>query len=68
MRIIKHGDKYELGEITCKKCGCVFAYTKSDISLESWIDYDSYYHDEYEEEVVRCPECNNRMTKTGKNI
>ena len=68
MRIISHGDKYEIGQLTCNKCGCVFAYTKSDIKIETWTDYDSYYRDEYEEKVIRCPECNHRMNTEGKSV
>lgn len=57
MRIIKHGNQYELGEITCKKCGCVFAYNGEDIRTESYTDYSSYDHDEYNTDIVYCPEC-----------
>jgi hypothetical protein len=31
MRIIKHGELYEIGEKTCPHCKCVFAYNKKDI-------------------------------------
>ena len=39
MRIIEHGDKFELGEITCCNCHCKFAYNKSDIKIYVWTGY-----------------------------
>ena len=59
MRIIKHGNKYELGEITCKKCGCIFAYTVSDTRTELVTEYDDavYGKDTISQTVVNCPEC-----------
>lgn len=68
MRVIKHGDTYEIGIITCPSCGCVFAYTNSDVKTENWTDYSSYDRDEYSQEVVRCPECHIRLTLEGKRI
>lgn len=68
MRIIKHGNTYELGQLTCPKCGCEFAYNKTDIQVEEWTDYNSYYHDRYDEQVVHCPECRERMTLQGKSV
>ena len=51
MRIIKHGDKFEIGEATCPTCHCVFAYTREDIC-------STYNRDEgYDEYYVNCPEC-----------
>ena len=59
MRVIKHGNKYEIGKITCKNCECEFAYTTKD--LETYTDHDSYYHDQYERTVVTCPECSYKI-------
>ena len=50
MRIIEHGDKFELGEMTCYNCHCKFAYNKSDVKI-------IYDRDEYGINVVSCPEC-----------
>ena len=61
MRVIKHGNKYEIGKITCKNCECEFAYTAEDIKVETWTDYDSYYHDQYDRTIVNCPECNHKV-------
>lgn len=68
MRIKKHGNTYELGELTCPKCECVFTYNAKDITVEEWTDYNSYYHDTYDEKVVHCPECHARMTLEGKLV
>ena len=59
MRVIEHGDQYELGEKVCKQCGCKFAYNKKDIKVERISDYDegTYGHDYYNANVVFCPEC-----------
>lgn len=59
MRIIEHGDQYEIGEKTCVKCGCKFAYTKKDITVERISEYDegTYGRDFYDAKVVHCPEC-----------
>ena len=50
MRIIKHGELYEIGEKTCPHCKCVFAYNKKDIQT---IHRDN----EYCADIVVCPEC-----------
>lgn len=51
MRIIKHGDLYELGIKTCPTCGCQFSFCKRDVGT-------SYNRDEgYDEYFVSCPEC-----------
>ena len=31
MRVIKHGNKYELGVVICNNCNCNFAITSKDI-------------------------------------
>ena len=59
MRVIKHGNKYELGAVICDRCGCKFAITSSDIKTEQYTDYSSYDRDEYNVTVTHCPECNN---------
>lgn len=51
MRIIKHGDLYELGTTVCPNCHCEFAYNKKDIKEE----YDR--QDECDISIVFCPEC-----------
>jgi hypothetical protein len=63
MRIIKHGDKYELGEITCDRCGCTFAYTASDIRHEVVADFSdpNFDKDWIEQTVINCPECKKRL-------
>lgn len=48
MRVIEHGDKYELGVITCDVCHCKFAYTKADIKVQRVKEYDTYDRDEYD--------------------
>ena len=40
MRVIEHGKKEFIA--VCEKCGCKFAYTKEDISVD---------------EYVKCPDC-----------
>lgn len=51
MRVIKHGNLYELGIETCPNCGCQFAFSKKDVGT-------SYNRDEgYDEYYVSCPEC-----------
>ena len=52
MKIIKHGELFELGEIKCSHCKCEFTYNKRDIK----IIYDK--QDECDIEIVYCPECN----------
>lgn len=51
MRIIKHGELYEIGEKTCPHYKCVFAYNKKDIQTI----YDK--EDECDVDIVLCPEC-----------
>ena len=68
MRILVHGNQYELGKILCPKCKCMFAYNGDDVKIEEWTDYDSYYHDTYDEKVVHCPECRTRLTLDGEPI
>lgn len=48
MRIIKEGKKpIKERKITCKKCGCVFAFDRGDI-----------HRDQREGDWVVCPTCN----------
>ena len=48
MRIIKEGKKpVEEWQVTCDKCGCVFAFDRSDI-----------HSDQREGNWVYCPTCN----------
>jgi hypothetical protein len=68
MRVITHGNQYEIGEVTCKNCECKFAYNSKDIKVEVWKDYDSYDRDEYEKQVLFCPECHKRLTLQGNLI
>lgn len=53
MRIIKHGDQYELGEKTCANCKCVFVYNGKDV--KETYDKDN----ECDINYVVCPECHN---------
>ena len=53
MRVIKHGDQYELGEKTCANCKCVFVYNGKDVKET----YDK--DDECDRKYVVCPECHN---------
>lgn len=57
MRVIKHGDSFEIGQITCKKCHCEFAYNRKDIRQETYTDYESYDHEEITKNIIMCPEC-----------
>lgn len=57
MRIIEHGNNYELGQIVCENCKCKFAYNKNDIKIEHYVEYDTYDRDEYDRNTVKCPEC-----------
>ena len=55
MRIIQHGNLYEIGEKTCPNCKCVFAYNKKDIQTI----YDR--EDECDVDIVLCPECKQQV-------
>lgn len=61
MRVIKHGNKYELGVVICNNCNCKFAITSKDITKIQYTDYSSYDHDEYDINVTFCPECNEEI-------
>ena len=64
MRVIKHGNKYELGEITCDRCGCTFAYTGSDLRTEKVVNYNDNPvcgYDFIQQTVLNCPECKKRL-------
>lgn len=52
MRIIKHGNKYEIGQITCDRCECTFAYTGADLKDDNIM---------IKQTVVICPECRKRL-------
>ena len=68
MRVLVHGNQYELGKILCPKCKCMFAYNGEDIKIEELIDYTSYYRDKYDKKVIHCPECRARLTLDGELI
>ena len=68
MRIIEHGDKYELGTITCDVCHCKFAYTKADIKVQRVKEYGTYDRDEYDINTVSCPECKITLTLEGTRL
>lgn len=62
MRIIKHGNKFEIGETTCPTCHCIFAYAREDIS-------STYNRDEgYDEYYVNCPECIQHIFIPAKEV
>ena len=55
MRVIKHGDQFEIGQVTCKRCHCELAYTKKDIEqVKAAIPYT---HEEITKNIITCPEC-----------
>lgn len=51
MRIIKPGrePKKEI-ELTCERCGCVFAYEREDVEFDPFVSNGEYYY-------VECPCC-----------
>lgn len=60
MKIIKHGSTQK----TCKRCGCIFEYDKSDISTrEVRLEFDygfmypSYIKETWIIKEVKCPDC-----------
>lgn len=55
MRVIKHGDLFEIGQITCKRCNCELAYTKKDI--EEIEGTTPYTREEIVKRIITCPEC-----------
>ena len=57
MRIIKHGDLFEIGQITCKRCNCELAYTRQDIEQIKYIDYDHFDPEAVMKNIITCPEC-----------
>ena len=62
MRIIKHGNTYEIGTKTCDKCGCTFAYTIADTRTELVTKFDTTYgQDSISQTVVNCPECHSML-------
>ena len=61
MRIIKHGNQYELGEVTCPNCECQFVYNKDDIEeIENIIFASEENEEDIHENLINvyCPECN----------
>jgi predicted Zn-ribbon and HTH transcriptional regulator len=65
MRIIKHGSTYEIETLTCKKCGCVFAYNRQDVKIKEEQFDDMFGKETYEISVVYCPECKNMIEVKG---
>lgn len=64
MRIIEHGEKYEIGTVKCDKCGCLYGFTQSDIQNYTEVEESQTPELESNEpvildqyEVVYCPEC-----------
>ena len=57
MRVIKHGDLFEIGQITCKKCHCELAYTRQDIQEIEYMDYSEPDHETSIKKIIMCPEC-----------
>ena len=55
MRVIKHGDLFEIGQVTCKRCNCEMAYTRKDI--EQVEEAVHYTHEEITKKIITCPEC-----------
>lgn len=51
MRLIKTGMRER--KVTCKLCGCIYAYTGKDIITQKW----RYFPDD---NYVYCPQCNYR--------
>ena len=68
MKILKHGNNYDLGQISCPECECVFVYNGKDITEETWTDRSSYYPDECRRQVVFCPECCTKLSLDGSKI
>lgn len=68
MRIIEHGNTYELGEIVCEVCHCKFAYNKNDIKIQHIKEWDTYDRDEYDMNIIQCPECKNTLTLEGTKL
>lgn len=58
MRVIEHGDQWEIAERVCKECKCKFAYNRRDIKTEKRRDEDGDYE---EVTLVYCPECRNEV-------
>ena len=65
MRIINHGDQYELGELVCPNCNCEFAYNQDDVNI---IQDHLIIEDENTGNIIRkdlhfvcCPECNTEI-------
>lgn len=62
MKIIKHGNLYELGKKTCSKCGCEFTFNRKDVG-------DYFNRDEgYDEHFVSCPECSLSISVSEKEL
>lgn len=57
MRVIKHGDLYEIGQITCKRCNCEMAYTRQDIQEIEYTDYSEPDRETFTKKIITCPEC-----------
>ena len=57
MRVIKHGDLFEIGQITCKRCNCEMAYTRQDIQEIDYMDYSEPDRETFTKKIIMCPEC-----------
>ena len=57
MRVIKHGDLFEIGQITCKRCNCEIAYTRQDIEQIKETNCENYTRGGDIKNIVMCPEC-----------
>ena len=62
MRVIKHGNLYELGTKTCPYCNCEFAFTLTDI--EKYFDID----EKESRRIIICPECQRNIYLSEKEI
>ena len=57
MRVIKHGDLFEIGQITCKRCNCEMAYTRQDIQEIDYMNYSEPDRETFTKKIITCPEC-----------
>ena len=57
MRVIKHGDLFEIGQITCKRCNCEMAYTRQDIQERDYMNYSEPDRETFTKKIITCPEC-----------
>lgn len=58
MRVIKHGDLFEIGQVTCKRCNCEMAYTRQDITVIKNVEMsDLKIINGVIRNIITCPEC-----------